>query len=394
MTSPVPGWDSVVLAASEATFGTVPNPAAAQAMRVVDLVTGPTELGDIRPQRDRNVGREMQAAFVEGRVKGIPWSIEKSIMTRATAVTVPDESVLWKAAGLLETVGGSSVAYTLRGSPDLDGSLVSASLYRLFGKGTSTVFADQLRGCVIKTLSLAGGDRELTFKAAGDAIGKHHLGRITSVTLVDGSGTTLTLGSADEADQLGLGWYQIEAEVIKVTALASTTTRTIARAQLSTTGAAHAAQVMRPYVPTLSFSGAPIPESGTVTVTLDAVVQRCMAFEVSLSTGIDLLPGESGSKYIQGAKVIRCDVTATLKMVMSKTNAVSLLGKITRKKTPIALTLVQSTGVAGGIVTISMPYCELNPFPIPATANDAVIIDVSLRSFGSAGNDAISVTMT
>jgi len=65
--------------------------------------------------------------------------------------------------------------------------------------------------------------------------------RKETVTLADGSGTTLTVAAAYGYQVNDL--IQIESEIVRVTALASSTTLTIVRGYAGTSGAAHAAKV-------------------------------------------------------------------------------------------------------------------------------------------------------
>lgn len=389
MNEPVNAWDAACLLKSEATFGTTPDPATDQSFEFISCDTGPAELGEIRPKKDRGVGRGMQSAWVEGRYKPIPWSIESSVKSRATNATVPAEAPLYKAAGMTEAVGGSSVTYTLAGAPDVYG----LSLYRIFGKSPYSYEAEQLRGGVAKTLSWSGGDAELMLKASGEAISKSHLGYSASITLADGSGTSLVFADAEEGYRFGLGFYQCQSEVIKITAMNySTFTATIARAQLSTTGAAHSAQVLRPYIPTLTYAGSPISEGGTCTVTIGGVAYRAMSWGIDFTTGIDLLPGQTGSAYVLGNKVIRYDAKVSVKLVLTR-EQVGLFGKAKARATQ-SISLVQSTGVAGGIATFALPYTEIDPFKVPDTANDVAIVDLSFRCRDNSGNDMLTLTLT
>lgn len=385
----VNGWDAAVLLASEVTFGTTPDPATSQSFEFIDIDTGPAELGEVRGKKDRGAGRGMQSAFVEGRVKPIPWSIDASVKSRATNATVPQEAVLYKAAGLTEAVGGSSVTYTVVGAPDVYG----ASVYRVIGKSPYIYEAEQLRGGVVKTLRFSGGDTEIMVRASGEAIGKYFLGYAPSITLADGSGTSLTPADAEEAYRLGEGWYQCQSEVLKVTANPFTgSALTIARAQLSTTGAAHSAQVLRPYIPTLTYAGSPISEGGTVTTTIGGVAYRTTKWSIDLTTGIDLMPGQSGSRYVLGPKVIRYDATVNVTLALTR-EQVGMFGKV-RSRATQSISIVQSTGTAGGIFTAALPYTEMNPFKTPTPTNDITFVDVSFRCRDNSGNDMFTLTLT
>lgn len=389
-------WDMAALAVSEATFGVVPDPAAAQAFEVHNFKTGPgVAVGEVRGRKDRTAGRNMQAGFVEGRVKPLPWSIDTSVKSRAAVDTVPRESALYRAAGMTQTVnGGTSVVYTLPAAPqETANSFASVSLTRLFGKSPYTYEAEHLRGGVVKTLSWTGGDTELMLKAAGDAADKYLMGYSSSVTLADGAGLTLTFANAEEAYRFGLGFYQIENEVIRITARPTSTTATILRAQLSTAGAAHAAQPLRPYIPTLTYAGSPIAEGGTVTCTFDGVTLKVLSFGIDLTTGMDHGPLESGSKYATRVVTKKNELKVRLKLAVQHDTGVSLLGKA-RDRNTCALTLIQSTGSAGGVVTFSVPYTEVEAFELPDTENDEAIVDVNLRVRDNAGNDSMTITAT
>jgi len=406
---PISAWDARVLAASEATFGTVPNPAAAQAIEFISIDTGNVELGAVRPKKDRNVGRGMTDGYIVGRVAPMPWSLETSVKTRAAVDTLPHEGALFRAAGLTETVNsGVSVVYSMPGNPFNDAadtgggnSLQSMSLYRCLGIGAGTAssryFAEQMRGCVAKTLSWSGGDKELTLKAAGDAIGKYTLAYSVSITFASGADTTVTFASAEEAYRFatGLGWYQIESEIVKITVAptAGGTTATASRAQLSSSGVSHAAKPLVPYLPTLSaYTGTPISEVNC-SVTLDSQTIRFQSFSVDLNTGIELGPGETGSKYIQTPIVKRYSLKVALKGLMRRED-VALLGKAALQATPLALSIVCGTGT-GGIATFAAPYCEIDAFKVPDNANDEAYQALTLRTRDSTtGNDAFTLTLT
>ena len=386
---PVNGWDVVGMFSTETTFGTTIDLAAAQAQEVISFTTGPVAAGEFRAKKDRGQGRGMTNGWVEGRQKPISFAVEKSVLSRAAAVTVPHESVFYKAAGLTETVGGANVVYSLPAAPVQS----SMSAYRVLGKGLNAYEGEMLRGGLIKTLSFSGGDKELTLKASGEAIDKRQLGYAASVTFASAIDTDVTFASVEESYRFDLGVYLIESEAITITATNyATGVHTCTRASLGTSGAAHNTKPLRPWLPTLSYgTDTPLSEALSTTVTLDSQVIRCLAFNVDLTSGMDMLPGETGSKYVQGFKSVRYDVKSGLKLVMKRED-VSLMGKVRQKK---ACALTIATGsAAGGIVTFGLPYVEIDPFTVPDTANDVSIIDVSLRVRDSAGNDALTITLT
>jgi hypothetical protein len=394
-------WDKRVLVGNEGNVGagwlTTPSPAASQALEFVKLDPGPGEVGEIRAKKDRAIGRGMTTGYVKGRVKPIPFTLDVTQKSRALADTVPNESALMKAAGLVQTVtGGTSVAYTPTPNPIEAGAFSGLSLMYRNGQGGTTpnAFAgEQLRGGAVKQIQWSGGDKELSTKFSGEVAGKYHLGYSPSITLADGVGLSLVFANAEEAYRFGqVGWYQVESEIIKITAINySTFTATIARAQLGSTGAAHAAKALYPYLPAISYTGSPISEA-SCTCTFNGNALAMQAFDLTLTTGLELGPGETGSAYAQTVLVKRYDVKATLKGVMRR-EYMSFLGQATQQATPLALTIVCGTG-AGGIVTFSMPYCEIDPTKLDDDANGPQMLNLSLRLRDNAGNDMFAVTYT
>jgi hypothetical protein len=173
----------------------------------------------------------------------------------------------------------------------------------------------------------------------------------------------------------------------------STHTLTFARAALSSSAAAHTAKPLYPYQPALTgYAGSPIPEPVS-SVTIDSVALRAMSWEVNLkATGLDLLPGETNSKHLQGIKVLRYDLEVSAKLVCHGDD-VALLGKATNRNT-VAWSVVQG-GTTGGIITIGGSYAEVMPITVPDTAGDASIIDLKLRvRDDTLGNNSFLVTYT
>jgi hypothetical protein len=68
------------------------------------------------------------------------------------------------------------------------------------------------------------------------------------------------------------------------------------------------------------------------------------------------------------------------------------MGDVTNK-TDVALVLSQGSG-AGGIFTFNAPYCQVDPFEAPDTANDIAIVDLTLRTTGSGTTPAFNISLT
>lgn len=401
--NPVNAWDRLLLKKRESTFNTRRAPSstsdfASWAYEAITVDLGPPEVGAVHPKKDRGAGRSMQTAFVEGRVEPIPFSIETSVKSRTDVDLTPQEDDFYAAAGLVYTGNsGVSVVYSLSTTPiETANVFCSLQLTRFLGSGLAAYEAEQLNGCVVRKLIWEGGDKELTLKVEGVGCAKSTQGALNSITLGNGSGTTLT-HSAEESYRLDAGYYLCESEIILISARSSvgigSTSSTIARGALSSTGAGHTSQPLNPYVPSPTYTGSPIPET-TCTVTFGGVTTRAMSWSVDFTTGADLLPGESGSKYRQGLKFTRYDVGVKMKLVLSMAQ-VSLLGKATSRATAgaLALTIVQG-GTTGGIYTFSIPLCEVEAFKVGDTVNDVAIVDVSLRVRDGGSNTAMTITLT
>lgn len=391
--NPLNGWDRRLAMYSVGASITDAASYAALFRSVIAVDMGPAEVGVIRSKQDRGPGRGMQDGWVEGRVQPIPFSVQTSLKSRADQDDPPLELALYKAAGLKVTTNAStSVVLTPSATPVETGDFAFADLVRLLGSGDADIAFERLANCVVREIALEGGDKEVQATFTGIGQRKYLGGSLDSITLADGSVTSLTT-TAEQSYSLGSGYYLCESEVILVTPTLGGTSHTIARAQLGTTGAAHAAKALKPYVPAgIAYSGAPIPESLTTTVTLDGIALRVTSWKANITTGMDMLPGETGSKYSQGALEKRTDVTITMS-VIAKGDDVRWLNKATARKT-VTASLVQGT-TAGGIVTVAAPYCEIVAAPMtePENGPSEIQIQLRVRDNGS-GNNSFSITLT
>ncbi len=386
--NPVRQYEARVLAVVESTFGTPPDPAAAQYLEAVSVNMGPASTGVIRPKQDRHIGRSMQNDWVEGRKELVPWTLETAVKGRADADDAPSEDAFYRAAGLLRTINAAtSVVYATQGAH----TPIGLTMDVVRGDGAAAQLAERGYGGAVESLKWMGGDKELMLSAGGKFIDKQTRGKIDSITLASGVVTTLTI-TAEESYRLGLGYYLCESEIIEVTACTpGGTSATIERAQLASTGVAHTAQPLVPYLPAVSNpTGRPLAES-TSTFTCDSAALRLQSWEVSLQTGIAHLPGETGSERIQGLKVVRYDLSVTAKGVLYE-DYVSLLGKATARRN-CALTIVQGTG-AGRIATFSLPYTELVAVPVADSRDDVALVDLSWRVRDNGASDAFTLTLT
>ncbi len=391
--NPLNGWDRRLAVYSQGASITNAASYAALFRSVIGVDIGPAESGVIRAKQDRGLGRAMQDDWVEGRVQPIPWNVVTSLKSRSANDASPLELALYKAAGLkVTTTASTSVAFTPSATPIETGDFAFAELVRLLGSGDADIAFEKLVGCVVREVAFEGGDKEVQATFTGVGKQKYTGGGLDSVTLASGVVTTLTTTAA-ESYALGAGYYLCESEVILVSPTWSGTSHNITRAQLGTTGAAHTAKPLKPYIPAgIAYTGAPVPESLTTTVTLDGIALRCTSWKFNIQTGMDLLPGETGSKYSQGAMCKRTEVTASLSVIV-KGDDVRWLNKATARKT-CALSIVQGT-TAGGIITLAAPYTEVVAPPIsePDNGPSEVQLQLRVRDNGS-GNNSFSLTLT
>jgi len=397
---PVNSWDMALRAVSEPTFGTTPTPAdaatyKAQFLQCINASLGPAaQVGVVRAKQDRGIGRDETEGFVEGRVEPIEWNVMLAPKSRTANDTPPLELALYKAAGLNCQDAGATYTLTPSATPIESGHFLGLSMQRFLGKGLAAYQSELLRGGVARSLKFEGGDKELMLTASGAGVGKRSLGMVTA-TFLDGSTTTMTLASTEDSFRIDLGYYLIENEVVLVTAYtAGSATATATRAQLGTTGAAHAAADAFPYIPALTsqFTGAPISEV-TSSVDLAGVSGvRCISWNFELTTGMDLLPGETGSQTIQGALYKRMAAKLNLRLVLSQ-QQLTMIGRA-RNRPSVACTVNQGSGT-GSLFTLACAQGEIGNFPVPDTLNDVAVVDVPLRLRGSAaGNDTFSVTLS
>ena len=399
-TNPVNAWDMHLAAVSETTFGVTPPPSSVADFRgrflecISASLGAAAQVGQVRPKQDRGIGRGMSDGFVEGRVEPIDWNVMLSVKSRAANDAAPLELALYRAAGLLCQDAGSTYTLAPSATPIESAAFAAVSLQRWLGSGAAAYQSELLRGCVCRSLKWEGGDKELTLAAAGVGVGKRSLGMVAA-TFTDGTTTVMTLATTEDSYRIDLGYYLIESEIVLVTAhSAGSATATATRAQLSTTGAAHTAMDAYPYAPALTsqFTGAPISEA-TSTVDLAGVSGvRCVSWSFELATGMDLLPGETGSQTIQGVKSVRYEPKLSLRMVLSQ-QQLTMIGRA-RSRPSVACTLSQGSGT-GGVFTFAAPQGEIVNLVVPDTNSDVAVVDVALRLRDSAaGNDAFLITGT
>ena len=113
-------------------------------------------------------------------------------------------------------------------------------------------------------------------------------GRGETVTLADGSGTSLTVADTGQY-QIG-ELIRIENEVVRVTALASATVLTITRAYAGTTGAAHSAKLAYSLGKAAAENSTP---GAAVSDTVDKLFNYAQTFDVPVEMSMDQIMMET-----------------------------------------------------------------------------------------------------
>ncbi len=395
----VPGFNPIFIATDEVTLGTPVAPANVAAYALAALATIKCGLGNaqspaVRPKQDRGLGRGMQDGFVAGRYDPVPWSVEASMKTRSAIDAVPRDLALWKSTGLGRTVN-AGVSYVLAptATPVESADLVTQTFRRILGRSPGEMQYEHLAGCFADTVKIEGGDKEVmaTFSGMGQV---KATAAATTITFASGVDTAITVTAAETRKYAPGVYYICESEIVLCTAVTyGSTTVTFARAQLASSGVAHAAKAIYPYIPTgIAYSGSPISEATTTTATMFGITVPVLKWAVTIKTGLSPSPGETGSAYFQKVITKRFDVECTFDVLL-KGDDVALFNAA-RAQTANAVTLVQGTAV-GGVVTIGLPYTELMAPEAQDSANDEVIVSCSLRVRDDTnGNNAFSITLT
>jgi hypothetical protein len=397
----VPGYNPILFAGDEATLGTYVAPADVAAFAASAIATVQADMGDMmtpetRGKQDRGLARDMQDGFVSGRYTAPAWSVMTSLKSRADADDAPRELALWKATGFGRTVNAST-SYVLAptNTPVESADFVPQSFTRVLGRSPGEMEVERLLGCFAEKVRIEGGDKEVMATFSGKAQSKGVGTAIASASVADDSTTSVTV-SAAESYAFTAGYYQWESEIILVSAPTyGGTSITIARGQLGSTAAAHSSKPVYPYIPTgISYGGAPISEALTTTFTFDGGAFRVLNWAVDITTGLQALPGETGSAFaFQGVKATRVDVQPSLNFIL-KGDDVRKFNKA-RERTDMAVSIVQGT-TAGGIITLSFGHCELVAPKAQDNANDTVNVAATLRVRGSgaATPDSFAITLT
>lgn len=389
----VNGWDRASYAWANGSEPASTAAFSAAGLALITMDTGPAAaLGAIRDMPDRAAGRSMRSNWIEGRVAPIPFSVVAAVKQRSAIDASPVELALLKACGFTVTTNAStSVVLGYNSAPIDGGSFVAADLARIIGSSPAASEAEVLRKCCVRTLTIEGGDKELRYTFAGEALSKESRATIETLT-VDGSSTTISLGSAAAARAAGVGYYICESEIFKVTAVNyATGDLTVVRGALSSSAAAHSSKPAYPYRAVPTYATTPIAESLTTNVEIAGVAMRATSWRAVIQTGMEALPGETGSKFSQGFLSRRVDPTIEV-AVIAKGDDLKLIQRAAQRDT-VTVKLEQGT-VAGGRFSLLASYCELDMPTLTEPENGPSEFALTFRLRENTGNDMLSIVLT
>jgi len=183
------GREEVAFVTEETTFGTIVQPTAADAMKVLKA-----DFGFTQERKDRNEKGSTRSIIsrITGR-KSADWSIEKYLLPSGAAGTAPDDALLWEALFGTETiVADTSVAYSLLAEP-----AKSLCLFRDIGP-----HREALVGAVPTKLSLkwSGGDEP---KVTFSGMAKDH--KFCGSDALAAAATATSTITVDDARQFAVG---------------------------------------------------------------------------------------------------------------------------------------------------------------------------------------------
>jgi len=244
----------------------------------------------------------------------------------------------------------------------------TVSMYRY---DRDALIGEYLFGCVCKQIMIdfgrSGENPSITH--SGDAAGHWEMAATTLGAAIESTdGVSMTIAGVKcirdgrpEVSHTGLAILaQIESEVVRISVANSTTgVCTIARAQMSTSGATHAiSTAVTPYAPDPTWAESGV-EIGTRhwTNTKDGSAYKLRALQYTLDTGHVHDPDQSGSEYRSGLHNEQIKGTGSMTYVLDTTKY--QLGRDMDARTAFDLKVVAAPA-AGSSVEMNLYNCRLS----------------------------------
>lgn len=277
------------------------------------------------------------------------------------------------------TVNDGEVVYSLS---DTQGVLGSVALIR----NVDELVMDAVSGCWVEEvkITLSGGDEPKLAFSGGGATHIH-----TSATVLDGA-------LSGEKDPIIDDEYAVEVgSVIKIGsddnsgAGHDVTAKVGTQLTITDNATADNDAEITPFTPTATTGGSPLAGiSGALTI--DTVAFPITQIEVTLKNNIKPINDEYGSAVVTDVIEGKRNVSGSINC-RARRDQVIELGN--RKGFATRAIVVTAGSVAGALVSLSIPYAEIEFSPFEVPESDECTFSLPFRGLGSTGADSISLTL-
>lgn len=360
------------------------------AVRVLESTIEPKY--DRQPRRDAHGGRQDTTRH-DGK-RSASWKIRKYLMGSGAATTPPDDQYLHQAFWGTETIGGSSVTYSLSSSQQLR----TFSLSRLCNYDDAIVM-DALLGCLTDEwkLVISGNDFPV-LEFGGPAYDFRYTGYGVIGTGVTSATQTLGSGEGDGFEG-GASFGSIVQAGANTNTGAGYRINSIASdaITLESSIAASNGDIVRPYAPSPTTAGVPIAHTlGSLTVArsgLSAQTFKIKSAEVSAKNNVQALLDHAFEGTATDMKLGMRELM--LKMVIrARRDFIVWLGRRRRFVANNIIITMGDTAGARGIFTAPQAEFEVGGMNLPAAGDQAEgeielnAVALDTETSGDGNNDA------
>lgn len=317
----------------------------------------------------------------------VTWSVESEIRPSGTAGTPPDLHPLLKAAmGSYLNSPGVSDGYTLANTQSLD----TVSLYRVIeGVIGESIWGGWVNAMTINvsgtdkpTIKFDGGAMQMTVTgsstADGDIVSSDQVTVQAADTNSFGLNSLLKLGSEENG---GFG-FQV------ITHTEGSPTFTV---DTATSGTVSDGSDIVPFGPAETTQGSPLCGIlGNLTYDSDSPI--ITAAEISMDNGLRPIDDDAFARYVSDIVPGFRSVTGSLTLRARK----DWIYHFANRKTFQTRNLAIAVGtVAGSILTIDLPFIELDFGAVDVPAGDGdVVIPLPFTALASSGEDEMALTFS
>jgi hypothetical protein len=360
---------------NESAFGTFVKPAATDAVKVLK-----TEFTHERERKLREDNKSSATRSWLQRISGratVGWNVELAIVPSGSAGTAPDADLLYKNA-LGTGTGGGSYTYSLANSQALTGM----TLYRY-----TPELAESVWGAWVDEMTINVQSGELPkVKFSGGAMG-HCLTGTSTLNGIMSSTATMVVQTVDQHSFSTNSLISVGAN----TNLAVTVDSARPSFTIDSSISAADTSAVAPYAPTETTAGSPIAGI-TGSVTYDSASPKITGLELNLKNNYRPVDDEALVEYVSdvvpGYREVSGNVT-----LRARKDWVRHLAKRRAFGTQSLAVAVGAT--AGSILTINVPYAELDYSAIDIPSGDGdVMLTLPFVGLGSSGEDELTLVFS